>query len=152
MQIKSNIIEAHIFRYRDDKMEFLLLKRSPGEIYPGLWQMVSGRIEQQETAVVAAIREVEEETGLKPIAGWVVPRINSFYSPIDDSINFVPVFVFQVEGDRRVLLSEEHTEFGWFELDETLNKLSWDGQRKAAQLINEYYFRHQETLNFIKII
>ncbi|HAB52346.1 MAG TPA: NUDIX pyrophosphatase, partial [Ignavibacteriales bacterium] len=42
LTIISNMIEAHIFRMKKGKIEFLLLKRSENEIYPGLWQMVSG--------------------------------------------------------------------------------------------------------------
>ena len=46
MKIISNMIEAHIFRETKDGIEFLLLKRSEKEIYSGLWQMVTGKIEQ----------------------------------------------------------------------------------------------------------
>ena len=81
LQIISNMIEAHIFRIKKNKIEFLLLKRSENEIYPGLWQMVSGSIHNHETAYQTALREIMEETELRPTKMWIVPNINSFYSP-----------------------------------------------------------------------
>ena len=44
MNIVSTMIEAHIFRESENGIEFLLLKRSEGQPYPGLWQMVTGKI------------------------------------------------------------------------------------------------------------
>ena len=58
LTIISNMIEAHIFRMKKGKIEFLLLKRSENEIYPGLWQMVSGTIHKGETASQTALREI----------------------------------------------------------------------------------------------
>jgi len=66
MNIISNLIEAHIFREKNGKLEFLSLKRSPEQYYPNLWQMVSGKIKENETAYQSAIREIKEETGLTP--------------------------------------------------------------------------------------
>ena len=65
LSLVSNMIEAHIFRIRKDKIEFLLLKRSDKEIYPGLWQMVSGSINEGEMAYQTARREIIEETSLQ---------------------------------------------------------------------------------------
>ena len=65
MDIISNLIEAHIFREQNGVIEFLLLKRSSGEYYPNLWQMVSGKIKENETAYQTAKREIKEEIGLE---------------------------------------------------------------------------------------
>ena len=48
MKIISDMIEAHIFRETQNGLEFLLLKRAENEIYPGLWQMVNGKVEGEE--------------------------------------------------------------------------------------------------------
>ena len=80
MQIISNMIESHIFREVKNGIEFLLLKRSDNQIYGGLWQMVTGKIKEGEKAYQTALREIEEETRLKPLKLWVVPNVNSFYS------------------------------------------------------------------------
>ncbi|MFB6182838.1 MAG: NUDIX hydrolase, partial [Candidatus Nanohaloarchaea archaeon] len=51
--------------YNPDNDEFLLLKRKDGRRkFPGYWEFPSGLIEDDEDAKNAAIRELEEETGL----------------------------------------------------------------------------------------
>lgn len=113
MNIISNLIEAHIFRERNGKLEFLLLKRSPEQYYPNLWQMVSGKLKENETAYNAALREIKEETSLIPEKFWVAPTVNSFYSPDKDYICLLPVFAAKVKVDSEVKLSSEHTEYKW---------------------------------------
>ena len=44
----------------------MLQRADNEEIYPGLWQIVSGGIEQGEKAYEAAAREVREEIGGEP--------------------------------------------------------------------------------------
>ncbi|PJA97228.1 MAG: NUDIX pyrophosphatase, partial [Ignavibacteriales bacterium CG_4_9_14_3_um_filter_34_10] len=86
MKIESYLVEAHIVKIVDSKLEFLLLKRAESESYPGIWQMVTGSIDNNETAVETALREIHEETSLTPDKFWVVPNVNSFYSAEDDEI------------------------------------------------------------------
>ena len=50
MNIKSNLIEAHIIRKTNIGLEFLLMKRAPDKIYAGVWQMVTGRVKKNEKA------------------------------------------------------------------------------------------------------
>ncbi len=50
MNIISNLVEVHIFREADSGIEFLLLKRAEDQIYPTVWQMVSGKIKENEKA------------------------------------------------------------------------------------------------------
>jgi dATP pyrophosphohydrolase len=154
MNIEAGIIELHIFRYskkNPDDIEFLLLKRAPGEIYPGVWQMVSGRIEEGETAAQAALRELKEETGLKPEQFWVAPVVNSFYSPQRDAISLIPVFAVRVSGKSKVIISEEHTEAKWVKKQKAKSMLAWDGQRNAVDVIHEYVTREKKVLKFVAL-
>ena len=110
MNYKSSLIEVHVFRIKNSKMEFLILKRADGEIYSGIWQMVTGKIEHGEKAYETALREVEEETELKIEKLWVVPNVNTFYSSEEDAIYNVPVFATQVSSKSDVKLSSEHSD------------------------------------------
>ncbi len=123
MNIISNLIEAHIFREKNGELEFLLLKRSPEQYYPNLWQMVSGKIKDGETAYQTAIREIKEETGLTPEKFWVAPTVNSFYAPDKDNICLLPVFAAKVSYDSEIKLSKEHTEYKWVNPEEAKNYL-----------------------------
>jgi len=151
MNIISNLIEAHIFREQKGKLEFLLLKRSPEQYYPNLWQMVTGKIKETETAFNAALREIKEETRLTPEKFWVAPTINSFYSPDKDYICLLPVFAAKVKYNSKAILSKEHVEYKWVNPEEAKKLLAWDGQRKSVDVIVDYFLNKNSFLNFIEI-
>jgi dATP pyrophosphohydrolase len=151
MQVTSNMIEAHIFRKKKGKIEFLLLKRAEGEIYPGLWQMVSGKIHKGEKAYETAWREIVEETNLKPEKLWVVPNINSFYSPEKNYISFLPVFAARVSSNSKVKISDEHSEYKWVSPVKAKRMLAWVGQHKSVDIICEYFLKEKSYLNFVEV-
>ena len=151
MKIISNMIEAHIFRETKNGLEFLLLKRAEKEIYPGLWQMVNGKVEGDETAYQAAIREIKEETGLIPQKLWVVPYVNSFYSRRRNHICMVPVFAALVDPNSKVILSEEHSDFKWLDKNEAKKLLAWQGQRLSVDTIYDYFMNERSFLNFEEV-
>ncbi len=151
MNVTSSLIEAHIFRKAGNDLEFLLLRRSDNEIYPGLWQMVSGSFERDENAYQTAIREIKEETGLTPEKFWTVPNVNSFYSSTQNEICMIPVFAALVSDKAEVMISNEHSEFKWAGLNETLKLLAWPGQRKSIEIIYEYFTNQINFLNFVEI-
>ena len=151
MKINSQLIEAHIFRQVNANLEFLLLKRSENDIYPGLWQMVTGSVEQGENAYHAALREINEETGFKPHRFWIVPNVNSFYSHQDDSIYLIPVFAALVQDGGEVTISGEHSEYKWVTKDEAVKLLAWPGQRRSVETISEYYSSQWNFLTFVEI-
>jgi len=138
LPIISNMIEAHIFRMKKGKIEFLLLKRSEKEIYPGLWQMVSGSIHDGETAYQTALREILEETNLKPKMMWVVPNVNSFYSPEKNYVSLLPVFAVKVDPNSKVRISNEHTEYKWVTYDEAVQQIHWPDQIESLNVIWRY--------------
>jgi dATP pyrophosphohydrolase len=150
MNIISNLIEAHIFRESENGIEFLLLKRSEGQPYPGLWQMVTGKIKNDEKAYQTALREIKEETGLVPIQLWVAPTVNSFYEPKDEYICLLPVFAARVESSE-VKLSREHTEYQWVNKATAQKLLAWEGQRKAVQIIEDYFLNEKSFFHFVEI-
>ncbi len=151
MKIISSMIEAHIFRETENGIEFLLLKRANNQIYPGIWQMVTGKIEGKEKAHQTALREIKEESGLIPIQLWVAPTINSFYEPKDEYLCLLPVFAARVNGEMNVILSEEHTEYKWVGKEEAKKLLAWPGQREAIAIIEEYFLNEKSFFHFVEI-
>ena len=77
--IVSNLIELYVFKKIHDKPKYLLLKRASDVIFPNVWQMISGTIENNEKAYETAFRELYEETGFKTDKFYVVPKISKFY-------------------------------------------------------------------------
>jgi dihydroneopterin triphosphate diphosphatase len=152
MQIISDLIEAHVFRISNKGMEFLLLKRSQETIYPGVWQMVTGKVNMDEPAYKAALREIKEETGLIPEKIWVAPNINSFYDHSNDAVSLLPVFACRVLPESKVVISEEHCDYQWISPEKAKKLLAWPGQRKSVDIITEYFTKESTLLKFIEIM
>ncbi len=151
MNFNNNMIEAHVFRETKNGVEFLLLKRSEKVIFPGLWQMVNGKIEESEKAFETAVREIKEETGFVPLKLWTVPNMNSFYTHESDSITVLPVFAALVKNNIEVNLSKEHTDFKWLNSSSVKEFLAWDGQRKSVDTIMTYFTQKREFFNLLEI-
>ena len=151
--ISSRIIEVCVFKFEKDQAHYLVLHRSKEEkIYPGIWQLISGVIEGNEKAVDAAVRELTEETRLRPKAFWNVPFANSFYDHVHDVINVSPFFAAQVEAGSEPKLSSEHSEYGWFLFEEAMRKLVWPGQRFGLRMVHEYVVGGQEAARWTRLV
>ncbi|MDQ7818479.1 MAG: NUDIX domain-containing protein [Melioribacteraceae bacterium] len=151
MKVSSSLVEAQVFRKVENDLEFLLLKRGDNENYPGIWQMVTGAIDEDEKAFDTALREIKEETGLQPQKLWVVPTVNSFYSPEKDMIIMIPVFAALVNNNDAIIISYEHSEFKWVKKDEAKKMLAWNGQRTSVDIIYQYFTLEMNTLYFNEI-
>ena len=150
--VKSEMIEVCIFRFINNQPEYLLLKRREDEkVYPGIWQYITGYIEDKEKAVEGAIREMREETGFQPVCFWIVPFVNSFYDAADDSLYLVPLFAAQVESGLSPHLSVEHTEYQWHSYREAFRKLVWPGQREGLRIVHEYIVCGEKPADLLKI-
>ncbi len=97
-----------------------------------------------------AMREIKEETGLVPVQLWVAPTVNSFYEPKDEYICLLPVFAARVDTDH-VILSDEHTEYQWVDKKTAQKLLAWEGQRKAVQIIEDYFLNEKSFFHFVEI-
>lgn len=144
--IASRIVEVCVFRFRNTKPEYLLLKRADNEtIYPSIWQLISGSIDEGEKAYTAALREMNEETGFKPLRFWVVPFVNAFYDPGYDAVNLSPFFAAQVPTDAEPTLSVEHQRHLWLPYDQARKKLVWPGQRQGLSVVHEYIISGEQA-------
>ncbi len=110
--------------------EVLIMRRSDEVSYfPGMWGGVSGRIEEGESPKQAAIRELEEETGLDAA---LLREGEPFLVRGGDTIWRVHPLLFSAEGEPRI--NWEHSEHRWIppsalpedsvpRLDEVLRRL-----------------------------
>ncbi len=145
--ILIRVIDAYIFRKKEDGLLFLILKRAETKIYEHLWQGVAGKIEAGETAPEAAKRELMEETRLTPKLMFVADHVSRFYEAHGDRINLVPVFGIEVDSDI-VTLSDEHCEFKWVTLEEALEHLVWRGQKQGIQVVSEMVLSNDDRMRW----
>lgn len=103
----------------NNENDILLLKRSPISNWgASRWAFVGGSIQRGETAEEGCKREVKEETGI------VLDKIiNVFNIQRGDKIEYI--FACRYLGDDDINLNEEHTDYGWFSLEDIkhLNKV-----------------------------
>jgi len=150
MNFTAKYVEVHVFRKKENDLEFLILKRSELESYSGLWQPVTGSVNKNEKGFETALREVKEEINLVPIHFWVVPTVTSFYIYEKDTISLVPVFAAEVDKNAKVQISEEHSEFKWVNFKEAFKRYAWTGQRNSLKTIYEHFHKNSD-LNFNEI-
>lgn len=105
-----------------------------------LWSLPKGHLEEGETAEDAAVREVQEETG---ISGRVVAPLGSidYWFVAEDRRIHKTVHHFLLEAFGGELSDEdvEVTAVAWVPLDEVRSRLAYDGERRlvdtAARLL-----------------
>lgn len=119
--------------------EVLLLRRATS--LAGTWCQVAGSIEAGETAWQAALRELEEETGLRPEALYSADTCEQFYEADRDAITMAPVFVAFVGAEAEVVLNPEHDAFRWVGFAEAVEMVCFGGQRRVLRWIEEEFVR-----------
>ncbi|HTY59233.1 MAG TPA: NUDIX domain-containing protein [Bacteroidota bacterium] len=151
-EIISRAIEVCPFRIRNDKPEFLLIRRSATEPrYPGMWQFVTGSVEEGEKAYESALRELKEETGSEGVRLWAVPSLTSFYDVRTDRVNLVPQFAAQFEPGFEVRLSAEHSAFEWLPYAAAMGRLVWPGQKACLEIVRAYIVGGEEASRLLEI-
>lgn len=96
----------------------LLVKRARHRKWsPDKWDLVGGHAEKREGLDIALVRECQEEVGLTPLA---FNEVATLYEA-DDKKRSSPFHIYVVRqwtGGVAQLLGDEHSELGWFAVDD----------------------------------
>lgn len=111
--MKTRVITSAIIKQND---KFLIVKRAlDQEFAPGLWEFVSGFMDEGEVAEDTTLREVQEEIGCQ---GTIITKL-PVYEIEDSEANWVVIpFVVSVGESVVIQLSNEHSDFAWVSRDE----------------------------------
>lgn len=127
-KVRVGVVDVFVLRRRGDAWDALMLERAPGVRCPGAWETVHGSIEPGERPEAAAIREVEEETGLAVERLYNV-TVQPFYLHQTTTVMLAVVFA-AVVADGPFRLSPEHTRAEWVPIIEAEQRFAWPSERK----------------------
>jgi 8-oxo-dGTP pyrophosphatase MutT (NUDIX family) len=137
---RPDLVECWVFRVPAPGAapEFLLIRRAPGRIFPGLWQCVTGGLHDGERAPLAALREVAEETGLGPDdieAFYDLDQVSAFYDEGPDAIVQAAIFALRVRPGAEPHMSHEHEAFRWASAEEAVGLAIWPTYRDSMDRV-----------------
>jgi bis(5'-nucleosidyl)-tetraphosphatase len=126
-----------VFHRQNNKTEYLLLQYAAGH-----WDFAKGKLEEGETKLQAARRELTEETGLTDIE--IVPGFEETLSyifkdfrgkPIEKTVTF---FVGSIDAKKEIILSREHKGSVWLEYEQAVTRLTYSNAREVLIRAHEF--------------
>ncbi|PIN73823.1 diadenosine tetraphosphate hydrolase [Candidatus Woesearchaeota archaeon CG10_big_fil_rev_8_21_14_0_10_45_16] len=130
-----------LFRNKEGKREYLLLKYESSHEY---WGLCKGRIEKDESPEQAALRECEEETDLQRVK--LLPDFreeSNYFFKREGELTHKEVIWFcaEVTDDHDGKVSEEHQELGWFSYADAVLKMTYKKDKEVLIKVEEYLNR-----------
>lgn len=112
--VNTSTVCAVVLSKQGGDTKMLLLKRTKGDY----WCHIGGKVEADESAWQAALREIREETAAAVKAFYAADYIEQFYQIEANAITLVPAFVAWVAESTPITLNHEHSAYRWCTLAE----------------------------------
>lgn len=139
--LQCTMVSVVVIRGVGADAQVLLLRRASASLH-GLWAYVAGHVEPGEKGWQAALRELHEETGLRPLALYSADRCETYYDVREECVAVVPAFVALIDTSASVRLNAENDAHRWLSFDEAIPLLAFGGQRELfAQVHREFIER-----------
>ncbi len=128
-------VDVIIFYFNEGMIEYLLLKRNKNR--GGFWQPVTGGVEEGESLLFAARREVFEESGIDKVKN-IYDLKYSFKYMANNKIITEHVFAFEAFNKEINLQRGEHSNYVWLEYEDAVKLLKWDTNIDSFKRLNTY--------------
>jgi 8-oxo-dGTP diphosphatase len=150
---KPNFIAAYLIDlHAKPHPLLLLLKRAPNTHLEGIWQVVTGKIEPEETVLKALKREVFEETGCEIDQAYNI-NITLFYERVKDRIGYSANFFVELNHSHPITLEpKEHSQYLWCSFEKAKELLAFSSQKETLLHVEKYYLdttSNQASLLFL---
>lgn len=118
-----------LFRIVDGERLYLLLH------YPhGHWDFVKGKIEEGESKQEAALRELEEETGLEAeIMDGFEEQLSYVFRQEEELIEKTVYFLIAQTASEDIELSHEHIDFSWLPYNQAEGQLTFANAKEVLK-------------------
>ncbi len=140
-RVRTDVVDVYVFRRREGRVEFLQLRRV-GEPLGGTWQPIMGHVHEGETATDAAVRELQEEAGMRArevgvdvVGLWALDQVHPYFIARLDVVMMSPRFACEVSALWEPALNDEHDAARWVDVDDVPWAFMWPGQMGAIDEI-----------------
>ena len=133
-ELVAGTVDVYVIRPTAPAWRVLALQRALDTRCPTAWETVHGRLEAGEEPEQAAVREVQEETGLAVRRLYDV-TVQPFYLHRTHTVQLAVVFAAFVDEPGHVTLGPEHQATEWLSVDEALERFAWPRERQALREI-----------------
>lgn len=121
--------------------EFLLLHYEAGH-----WGFPKGNREKGETKLETAIREIEEETGLKDIEFTDFEKeIDYLYKKRGKTVYKTVTYYLAKSKTKDVTISWEHTGYAWLPYEKALDQITFSNTREVLEAAKSYLDSPRKT-------
>lgn len=131
--------QAVIYREKNGKTEFLLLKRWDKYLKVTHFRLVKGKIEEGEKSDETVVREIQEETGLTKVK--LIKKIGEYSYVAQGIKQEVETFLVKQIGDEDIKIDSDNEEGFviedaiWFSPDEAIEKLNYMEEKEYIKKI-----------------
>ena len=121
-------------RQKNDKGDilFLILHYAGGH-----WGFPKGHVEKGETEHGTALRELEEETGIKTVEFVDTFRHEMYYEVNgrfeDKKVLKQVIFFLGETSEEKVIVSHEHQGYKWLKFDEALEQITYENSKEVLK-------------------
>jgi dATP pyrophosphohydrolase len=128
--VEVGVVDVVVFRPAAKGWLVLAVQRGKETRCPGAWEMVHGKVEPGEKLERAALRELAEETGLRPDRLLSI-TMHSFYLVPRGTVQLAAVFAAIVAPESVVKLGDEHTRHAWLTPSQARRRFTWPQEARV---------------------
>lgn len=133
MNVRHDMVTVFVVRPDEQgtSHEVLYMRRAPTSYMGGTWAVVRGGVNAGEPYLDAALRELREETGLRPRELYRLGSIESFYTLAHDTLWHSVPFCAIVSRTDEVRLNGEHDDYRWVQREHAIRDSMWASERRV---------------------
>ena len=138
-ELRVGVVDVYVVHPGADGWRVLVLQRAAaGTRCPLAWETVHGRIEPGERPEQAALREVDEETGLA-VARLYNVTTQAFYLHHLGAVQLAVVFCAFVAAPHAPTLGPEHGRAEWLTPEQARARFAWPREREALDHVEHLF-------------